>query len=121
MEKGNSKTVYIVYADNRKDFSAAEKYGELKDVFSSVGKAYNPDALIAQARHVLKNWKSGDWLLMVGDPTLCAICFAVALEYDPLGQVNILRWNRDSFKYVPLYCDFGYEPDEEETDNLTCL
>ena len=113
MEKGNTKTVYVVYADKRKDFSAAEKFGELKDVFSSVGRSYNSDALISQARRVLSNWQEGDYLLLVGDPALCAICTAVVLEYDPFGQINMLRWNRDSFEYVPLYCNFDYLPEDE--------
>lgn len=115
MEQGNTRNVWVVYADNRKDFSSAEKFGQLKDVFtySIVGKTYNSDKLISYARHVLANYKDGDYLLMVGDPSLCAICLAVALEYDSFGQINVLRWNRDSYDYVPLYCNFDYLPDHE--------
>lgn len=115
MEQGNTRNVWVVYADTRKDFSSAEKFGQLKDVFnySVTGKSYDSDKLIAYARNVLNNWKDGDYLLMVGDPSLCAICLAVALEYDSFGQINILRWNRDTYDYVPLYCNFDYLPDHE--------
>ena len=115
MEQETTRNVWVVYADTRKDFSSAEKFGVLKDVFtySIVGKTYNSDKLISYARNVLDNWKEGDYLLMVGDPTLCAICLAVALEVDTFGQINVLRWNRDTYDYVPLYCNFDYDPNLE--------
>lgn len=104
----NDRNVFVVYNDSRKDMSAAEKYGKLKDVFSSVGRQYNGDKLIEHARRVLRNWEAGDYLLLVGDPTLCCICAAVALEME--GEINVLRWNRDSFEYTPLRLNF--EPNQ---------
>ena len=100
-------TVWIVYADKRKDMTKAETYGTMKEVFSSLGKVYNPDVLISHARHVLDNAQEGDYLLMVGDPTLCAICMSVMLER--LNSVTVLRWDRDNLQYVPLELDFTWE------------
>ncbi len=102
----NKNTVWIVQADRRKDMSAAEKYGELKEIFSSVGRNYRGDKLIEHARRVLKNWQAGDHILLVGDPTLCGICMAVALEYD--SEISVLRWDRDNFEYSPLRLNFSY-------------
>ena len=103
----NSKTVYIVYNDSRKNMSAAEKFGQLKEVFSSVGRVYNGDKLIEHARRVLKDWQPGDSLLLVGDPALCGICMSVALEYDE--EITVLRWDRINFDYVPLRLNFSYQ------------
>lgn len=102
----NERSVFVVYNDRRKDFSAAERYGKLKDVFSSVGRAYNGDKLIEHARRVLRNWQPGDHLLLVGDPTLCGICMAAVLEKE--GEINVLRWDRVNFEYVPLRLNFDY-------------
>lgn len=107
MEQGNTRTVWVVYADKRKNMSAAEKFGELKDVFSSVPRTYNSDKLIEHARRVLSNWQNGDYLLMVGDPVLCGICISVALEFDEYEEVNVLRWDRDNFEYTPLRLNFS--------------
>ena len=113
MNSVNTKTVFVVYNDKRKNMKDAERFGELKDVFSSIGRNYNGDKLIEHARRVLQDWKEGDYLLLVGDPALCAICTAVALEYDAFGEVNILRWNRDDFQYVPLTLNFNYGDETE--------
>lgn len=114
MEQLNDRTVYIVYNDKRKDFKDAERFGNLKEIYSSVGRAYNSDALIEQARRVLDDWKSGDMILMVGDPALCAIAVSVALEYDEYGMVDILRWNRFDMRYEPLECDFSFKGENEQ-------
>lgn len=102
-EIGNRKTVWVVFNDTRKDFSKALEFGALKDVFSSLGKVYNPEALVEHARHVLSSYKEGDYLLVVGDPTLVGICMVVLSEKNE--TFNVLRWDRDNFKYVsmPLY------------------
>lgn len=106
MSNGNQKTVYVVYNDRRKDFSKAEHFGQLRDVFSSVGKHYNGAALIDHARHVLRHMHEGDYLLMVGDPTLCVIASIAASEVQ--DNLNLLRWNREEFKYEPLELRLGY-------------
>jgi len=103
----NEKQVFVVYNDTRKNMSAAEKFGKLKDVYSSVGRVYNGDKLIEHARRVLDNWQPGDYLLLVGDPTLCGICMAVALESEE--EINVLRWDRVNFDYVPLRLNFSYQ------------
>lgn len=104
-EPGNTRTVFVVFADHRKDFSKAEQFGQLKDIFSSVGRNYHGSALIEHARHVLRDIQPGDYILSVGDPVLVGICMAVALEYD--GEINILRWDREEFKYLPLTLNFS--------------
>ena len=104
-------TVYVVYNDTRKNMKAAEKFGVLKDIFSSVGRIYNGDKLIEHARRVLADWQPGDYLLMVGDPSLCAICTAVALEMDE--EITVLRWDRTNFEYIPLQLNFSYVEEDQ--------
>jgi hypothetical protein len=99
--------VWIAYNDRRKDFSKAEDYGELRDVFSSVGKNYNPDVLIEHARTVLSKAEKGDYLLVVGDPSLVAIC-TVAMSEVLEGEVKLLRWDRNNMTYYPLELDFDW-------------
>lgn len=101
----NTNKVWIVYDDRRKDFSKAERYGELRDIFSSVGRNYDGPTLIEHARHVLAASEPTDYILMVGDPSLCAICTTAMVELH--GGANLLRWNRDKLQYDPLELDFS--------------
>jgi len=100
----NKRTVWVTYNDRRKDMSNAENFGQLKDVFSAIGKEYNTDKLIKHARTVLKNWQPGDYLLVVGDPALVGICMVVICEMDL--EVNLLKWDRINFEYTPTTLNF---------------
>lgn len=109
----NEPTVWIVFNDTRKDFSKAENFGRLKDVFSSIPRNYDGATVIEHARHVLQRSTPEDYLLMVGDPALCAVCVTVMSEYH--GGANLLRWDRERMQYNILDLDFGYEKYEDET------
>ena len=98
-ELGNTRTVYVVQVDNNKDLSDAKKYGALRAVFANPRKPYDTDGMVAKARHILKDWQEGDFLLMIGDPALCAICTAIVS--DMVGKVDLLSWDRNTFQYVP--------------------
>lgn len=116
MPSAENQTVYVVQADNSKDFSDARRFGNLKAVFGRPRKPYDTKYLITKARRVFKDWKDGDYLLMIGDPTLCAVCMSIVSEEFEI--VNVLSWDRDSFKYVPQEWDFGQlELDFGETDD----
>jgi len=104
MENPNSKTVFVIQADKNKDFSDARRFGNLRAVFSHARKPYDTSAMIDRAKRVLRDWKPGDYLLMIGDPTLCAVCMTlVTEEYD---QVNVLSWDRETFQYLKQEWDF---------------
>lgn len=111
---GNRPTVWVSSTDKRKNLDDALRYGELRDVFPSIGREYNGPKLIEYARSVLEKSTEEDYLLIIGDPTLSIICAAVMIEL--WGYVNILRWNREGFKYVPLELDFDNDFDNDFAD-----
>jgi hypothetical protein len=112
----NSKTVFVVQVDNTKDLSDAKNYGQLRAVFGKPRKPYETEKMIAKARRVLKDWRTGDYLLMIGDPTLCAVCASVISEQHDV--IHVLSWDRDSFGYVPQRWDFNpMHTDVEEFDS----
>lgn len=104
MEQGNQRTVYVVQVDNNKDLSDAKQYGQLQAVFGNPRKPYDTTGMISKARNILSNYVSGDYLLMIGDPTLCAVCMSILAENNDI--INILSWDRNSFKYLPQRWDF---------------
>lgn len=98
-------TVFVVQVDHSKDLSDAKKYGKLRAVFSNPRKPYDTHSLVSKARKVLENWKAGDYLLMIGDPTLCAVC--MTLICDEVDNLNVLSWDRNTFQYISQKWDFG--------------
>lgn len=97
-------TVYIVQYDAHKDFSNAGRYGRLRYVFVNVGWPYKTGELIQQARNALREWQPGDYLLMVGDPTLCGVAMTVVAEQ--CGTLDVLRWDKLDRHYTPQRWDF---------------
>ena len=102
--RGNKATVWIVHQDPRRDYSAAEGYGNVMCVFSSIAREFNPDAMIEHARRVLRKAQEGDFLVLSGDPALCGVCIAVLAEY--MGRFKILRWDRVQLNYSVMTLNF---------------
>lgn len=118
MNNDNTPIVYVVQVDHTKDLSDAKRYGTLRAVFGNPRKPYDTGLMVAEARKVLDKWKSGDYLLMVGDPALCAVCMSIITEDD--GEVKVLSWDRNTFQYLCTIWNFDqYELDFENYDNGT--
>jgi hypothetical protein len=118
-EPGNARTVFVTQADYTKDLSDARRYGELRAVFANVRKPYDTPELLRKARKVLAAYQPGDYLLLLGDPALSAVCLAVICERE--GAVNLLSWDRNSFSYVPQNWNFDKFPEEPQTADDDCL
>lgn len=112
MEQGNMRTVWVVQVDNTKDMSEARKFGQLRAIFGKPRKPYDTSSMIRKARQLLKEWQPGDYLLMIGDPALCAV--ALGLVHEQTEVINILSWDRNSFQYIAQRWDF--EPYDEASD-----
>jgi len=97
--------VWLVHVDKRRDYSAAYEHGEVREIFSSIGRDFDPDAAIQHARRVLADWRVYDRLVMSGDPTLCAICVAIIMEAH--GVCDVLRWDKNKLKYDNLFLNFN--------------
>ena len=97
-------TVWIVQADKRRDYTAAEEFGDVKEIFSSINRNFDPQGAIKYARQVLAKMKDTDYLVMAGDPTLCAICVAVAAELNE--GCSVLRWDKHKLRYDVLPLKF---------------
>jgi len=97
-------TVWLVHVDKRRDYSAANEHGEVKEIFSSIGRDFDSAAALEHARRVLSEYRPDDYIVMSGDPTLCGICIAVAAENYGLCQV--LRWDKNKLKYDKIILNF---------------
>jgi hypothetical protein len=112
MNAQREPTVFVAHLDDRnsmKDFTAAKEFGTMREVFGKVSRNYNTSAFIEHARRVMADYREGDSILMLGDPVLCAVCVAAAIE--AAGEecdIVTLSWDRMTYKYIPRHWDFGF-------------
>lgn len=95
-------TVYIVQCnDKRMDFGPAKPFGELKIVLGSGLSVFRRSEIVEALYDGLSDWRSGDYLLPVGNPTTIGLAFAVLSDICH-GEVNVLHWVAREREYVPL-------------------
>lgn len=103
-------TVYLVYNDPRRDVSAAEKWGQIRFMFTG---RVDYSLAVEHARKMLHDYDPDrDYILMVGDPALIGIVMIAALEYAPNERISLLRWDRKTLDYKAETFDFKF-PEEE--------
>jgi hypothetical protein len=86
------------------DLTPAEKFGELS--FCLGDDADPSDARITGLLDgALVNFRDADYLLLVGNPALIGLAFAIAGEYND-GRVKVLQWSGRDGDYKPLQMQF---------------
>lgn len=86
------------------DFSEAEKYGQLVNLFEDDVDPLDATGNAKLLSQRLERFTEQDYLLLVGSPVLIALAFAIAAEYTD-GRVKVLQWSgRDG--YIPVDIKF---------------
>lgn len=104
-----NKNVYVVFNDGKRDFFRAEKFGQVLTVMDSGydSEYRNTDIMVEYIKERMEDYRDEDFILMVGEPTLCALVVNVAVELSESKRVNILRWDKVMMQYSPVSVDFG--------------
>lgn len=102
---GATVTVFIVQKDERKDFSAAERFGKTEIVFSRGLFPDDAEARIREmleiARAVLRRFNPDtDYILLSGDPVGINIVGAVLSE--DFDNYRLLKWDNQGKAYYPV-------------------
>jgi hypothetical protein len=110
--KKDRPTVWVIYHDKMKNIQSAEKYGDLKEMFTGY---VDYSTAVELARNMFNGrYKPGDYLLEMGQPRLVAIVTTVAEKYFSAdGTINMLCWDKREQRYFP---ETYYFPDEEENE-----
>lgn len=99
-------TVYVSHEDPRLDYSGAYKFAEKLVAVFPPGPGQvtlSPQNALGLVRAKLRGISVNDYLILLGDPMMSALCVAVAAEYT--GRIRLLRWNRFTLSYVPVEVD----------------
>lgn len=85
--------------------NTAREYGELDIIFPGQFSYANISDIIKIMHEKLKDYdfESGDKLLPLGDPGICAI--ANGLLAQMFGEWSILKWDKNAGRYFPTDID----------------
>lgn len=94
-------TVYVIQNNPFNDTTSATQYGELKVLVPFGDNNYAVRDTITLLKDGLKDFKEGDYVLLMGDPV--AIALTGLVLYEVLGEtdhVRFLKWNRRTSEYI---------------------
>ena len=94
--------VWVIDNTQRKTIKDAARFGQIEHVFTDV----QYDDPVAYARDVLKDFQEGDYLCMIGDPKLSAVCVGVLAQNNPGNEIKLLQFDSRTFQYFPVYLNF---------------
>lgn len=86
------------------DLSPAEKFGELRYLTEDDADPTSA-RIVNQISEGLALFNPNDHLLLVGNPALIGLAFAIASEYTD-GRVSVLQWSGRDGDYKPLQIQF---------------
>ena len=97
-------TVYVLQEMGR-NIRSAEKFGELKVCLPDNKQIILSSGPLAfRLQQTLKDFNDNDYLLLIGDPAIIAVCGAIAAEVNS-GRFKVLKWDRNDKRYYDLEID----------------
>lgn len=85
----------------RFDLEPAKKFGRFEYLLSPTASPFNPESIMRDLHAMLKDYRQGDWLLLIGNPCLIGFAVGVAAKYAN-GHVNLLQWSGKDQDYLPI-------------------
>jgi hypothetical protein len=99
-------TVFISHEDPRLDYSSAYSFADKLVAVFPPGPGQvtlSPQTALGLVRSKLSGITTDDYLILLGDPMMSALCVAVAAEFT--GRIRLLRWNRFTKAYIAIEVD----------------
>lgn len=93
--------VFVVQEVPGRNITPALTYGEVVILAEHDLSPFSAGPTVAEMRRRLEQYQPGDWLLLIGDPTLIGLATAFVAAKTG-GYLNILKYDRQSQTYIPL-------------------
>ena len=96
-----------VYIPQVMDYNvrSAEKFGDLKVMLpDNKQMILSSGPLTFKLQQELKNFNDDDYLLLIGDPAIIAVCGAIAADINS-GRFKVLKWDRNDKIYYDIEID----------------
>lgn len=96
--------VYIVQEVPGRNVTAAMKFGELSALLPHGDIVLSSGPTTRTLQRKLRDFGESDYLLLMGDPSACAIAGAVVAEANH-GRFKLLKWDKQNYLYFPVQVD----------------
>ena len=96
-----------VYIPQVMDYNvrSAEKFGDLKVMLPDNKQIILSSTPITfKLKQQMKDFCDDDYLLLIGDPAIIAVCGAIAAQNNR-GKFKVLKWDRNDKRYYDLEID----------------
>jgi hypothetical protein len=103
MEDDHS-VVWVVDNSLNKTIKDAVRFGTIEHVFTDVSVDHID--LVEYARDVLKDFRENDYLCLIGDPKLAAVCVGVIAQNRPGEELRLLQFDSRTFRYNEIALNF---------------
>ena len=102
-------TVYVIQeiagtrdGTPRINIMGASKYGEFKFLLPEFSQIiFSPGPLIFKLRKSLKDFTTGDYLLLTGDPAIIGVACSIVSDMTT-GRYNLLKCDKQERQYYPI-------------------
>lgn len=101
-------TVWVAHDTGDKNLSPASDFGDMRVLMRGASPpVYDAQHIVDEIRSKMADpdtgIKDGDFLLLVGNPSVCAIAAAVA-QTILMGTLQLLQWDRQERRYIVVKC-----------------
>jgi len=80
----------------------ASEFGKMNFLLPEFSQIiFSPGPLIFKLRKALKDFTTGDYLLLTGDPAIIGVACSIVSDITN-GKYNLLKWDKQERKYYPI-------------------
>ena len=80
----------------------AAKYGKFEFLLPEFSQIiFSPGPLIFKLRKALKDFTTGDYLLLTGDPAIIGVACSIVSDITN-GKYKLLKWDKQERKYYSI-------------------
>lgn len=94
--------VYVIQNTPGKNFEPAKEFGELTIILHG---SETPNDAKLKLERALRNFESGDKILLVGNPLFIAMAGIIVYDISSSYEINFLCWDKEHYKYNLVIVD----------------
>ena len=80
----------------------ASEFGKMNFLLPEFSQIiFSPGPLIFKLRKALKDFTTGDYLLLTGDPAIIGVACSIVSDMTN-GTYNLLKWDKQERQYYPI-------------------